>query len=125
MYNLPQEIEVWYIIPAIRRELAKIFTTKYDFTQERAAQILGVSKAAVCQYLGKKRAKNLKFPAKINKEIEKSAEILSKNNKLALKEILRLLMVIKKTKCCCGICKKFNKGILDLCDMKPIDSGEL
>jgi len=65
MYNLPQEIEVWYIIPAIRRKLAKILTEEYGLTQEKAANILGVSKAAVCQYLSKKRAMNVKFPSGI------------------------------------------------------------
>lgn len=124
MYNLPQEIEVWYIIPAIRRELAKLLTEKYEFTQEKAADILGVSKAAVCQYLTKKRAVNVRFPLKIKGEIEKSAKILANNPKLALKEILRLLSVIKKIRCSCGICKKYNKGILSLCQMKPISTGE-
>jgi predicted transcriptional regulator len=124
MYNLPQEIEVWYIIPAIRRELAKTLIEKHKFTQERAANVLGVSKAAVCQYLGKKRAVNVRFPAKIRKEIEKSAEILSNSPKLVLKEILRLLSLIKKTKCSCEICKRYNKGILVICKMKPVSTGE-
>ena len=125
MYNLPQEIEVWYVIPAIRKEIAKILTSKYKFTQEKAADILGVSKAAVCQYLGKKRAAKVKFPAKINKEIEKSADILIKNPNMALREIIRLLSVIKKSRCSCGICKRYNKGILVLCKMKPVDTGEM
>lgn len=125
MYNLPQEIEVWYIIPAIRKELAKILTGKYGLTQEKAANILGVSKAAVCQYLSKKRAVNVKFSLTIKKEMAKSAKILVGNSKLALREILRLLSVIKKMKCSCEICKKYNKGILALCRMKPLTTGEM
>lgn len=125
MYNLPQEIEVWYIIPAIRRELAKILTNNQGFTQEKAADILGVSKAAVCQYIHNKRAIKVKFPKTIRKEIEKSAKILAENPKNALKEILRLMDLIKKTKCSCDICKKYNKGILTLCNMKPLTSGEM
>lgn len=44
MYNLPQEIEVWYIIPAIRREFARVLTEKYNLTYEKTGEILGVSK---------------------------------------------------------------------------------
>ncbi len=125
MYNLPQEIEVWYIIPAIRRALAGILIKKYNFTQEKAANVLGVSKAAVCQYMSRKRATKVKFPKGITKEIEKSAGILVKNPQLAVKEILRILALIKKTKCSCNICKRYNKGILNLCNMKPINTGEV
>jgi len=120
MYSLPQEIEVWYIIPAIRKELAKLLTKKYKLTFDKVGEILGVSKAAISQYINKKRASLLRFPASIKKEIEKSAEIISKNNNLALKEIIRILNLMKRTKCSCGICKKYNKGILKQCGMKPV-----
>lgn len=125
MYNLPQEIEVWYIIPAIRKELAKIFIKKYKLTQEKAAKILGVSKAAVCQYMSRKRADKIKFPPRIKKEFEESAKRIIDNNQIVVKEILRLLDVIKKSRCSCHICKKYNKGILKICNMKPILTGEL
>lgn len=120
MYALPQEIEVWYIIPAIRKQLAKILVKKYNLTCEKTGQILGVSKSAISQYLKNKRAKEIKFPKKIKKEIEKSCKIISKNNELALKEILRILTIVKKTKCSCKVCKKYNKGILKQCGMKPV-----
>lgn len=45
MYLLPQEIEVWYIIPAIRKELSKQLTSKYEFSYEKAGKALGISKA--------------------------------------------------------------------------------
>ncbi len=125
MYNLPQEIEVWYIIPAIRKELAKLLTEKHGFTQERAAEILGVSKAAVCQYIGGKRAVNVKFTLAVRKEIQKSANRLVKSPNLVVREILSLLAIIKKTRCSCDVCKKYNKGILNLCNMKPVSMGEL
>ena len=120
MYSLPQEIEVWYIIPAIRKELAGIFTKKYKLTYEKTGEILGISKAAVSQYLKRKRADKVKFPKKIRKEIEKSAEIIVKNSKLAVKEIMRILDLIKKSGCECEVCKKYNKGILKRCRLKPV-----
>ena len=60
MYLLPQEIEVWYIIPAIRKELAKLLTQKYELSYDKAGVILGVSKAAISQYLSNKRANKIK-----------------------------------------------------------------
>ena len=120
MYSLPQEIEVWYIIPSIRKELAKILTEKYNLTFEKTGSILGISKSAVCQYLKNKRASKISLPASVKKEIAKSAAIISKNETMALKEIIRILSLMKKTKCSCGICQKYNKGILKQCSMMPV-----
>ena len=120
MYRLPQEIEVWYIIPAIRRELAKILSEKYKLTFDKIGNALGVSKAAISQYINKKRATAMKIPANMKKEIEVSARIIVKNENLAVKEIIRILNLMKQTKCSCGICKKYNKGILKQCQGKPI-----
>ncbi|MEK6820210.1 MAG: transcriptional regulator, partial [Nanoarchaeota archaeon] len=64
MYSLPQEIEVWYLIPAIRKELARILTKKYKLTFEKTGGILGISKAAVSQYLNKKRADKINLPTR-------------------------------------------------------------
>ena len=71
MYSLPQEIEVWYIIPAIRKELAKVLTKKHRLTFEKAGVILGISKAAVSQYINKKRADLITIPSNMKREIEK------------------------------------------------------
>lgn len=125
MYSLPQEIEVWYIIPAVRKELAKVLTEKHEMTFEKAGEILGVSKAAISQYLNNKRAGLFKIPSKIKKEIEKSAEIIVKDNNKAVSEIMRILSLIKKIKCSCEICKKYNKGILKQCKLKPVNTGEV
>ena len=90
MYLLPQEIEVWYIIPAIRKELAKLLTGKYKLSYEKAGMILGISKAAVSQYLSNKRANKIKLNLETKKEVAQSAKIIVKNPKLALGEIQRL-----------------------------------
>jgi predicted transcriptional regulator len=119
MYNLPQEIEVWYVIPAVRREFAKVFTKKYKLTQEEAAEILGVSKAAVSQYINSKRA-SLKLPKEIVNEIEKSAGRVIKDRGIVVGEIMRIISLVKNRKLLCNLCKKYNKGILKICAMDPI-----
>ena len=43
MHNqMPQEIEVWYIIPALRRELAKQMV-EAGLTQKKIADLMGIS----------------------------------------------------------------------------------
>ena len=120
MYLLPQEIEVWYIIPAIRKELAKLLTKKYKMSYEKAGMILGVSKAAISQYLSNKRANKIKLNSEIKKEIAKSAEIVSKNSKASIGEMQRILKVMKDRKCSCDVCKKYNKEIIGYCNCEPV-----
>jgi len=119
MYLLPQEIEVWYIIPAIRKELARLLTEKYELSYEKAGIILGVSKAAVSQYLSNKRANKIKLSIGMKKEIVRSAKIISEKPKLALVEMQRLLKVMKDGKYSCSVCKKYNKGVLNYCGHEP------
>ena len=118
MYNLPQEIEVWYVIPAIRKELARVFINKYKMTQEKAASILGVSKSAVSQYLSSKRA-TLKFNKEVISEIVKSADRIVKDRNIVVKEIVRIINYMKGRGFLCSVCKKYNKGVINVCMMKP------
>lgn len=120
MFSLPQEIEVWYIIPAVRKEFSRVLVEKHGLTLEKAGGILGVTKAAVSQYLKNKRASQFKIPSKIRNEIEKSAEILARNKNLAVKEILRILALIKTEKCSCSLCRRYNQDILKMCNGNPI-----
>ncbi len=119
MYSLPQEIEVWYIIPAIRKELSRLLTKKHNLTYEKTGNILGISKAAVSQYLKNKRATKITLPKEIKKELEKSAKKIIKDEKKAVKEIQRVLKLMKDKGYECRLCKKFNKGILEICEEKP------
>ncbi len=119
MYSLPQEIEVWYIIPAVRKELAKQLTKKYGLSYEKAGIILGISKAAVSQYLSDKRANKIKLSSEMKKRIAKSAETINENNKSALIEIQNILKLMKDKKCSCNVCKKYNKEVLNYCNCEP------
>ncbi len=119
MYLLPQEIEVWYIIPAVRKELAKLLTRKYEMSYEKAGNVLGISKAAISQYLSNKRANKIKLDSEIKKEIANSAKLIFNNPKLALIEVQRILKIMKTKKCSCDVCKKYNKDVLDYCNCEP------
>lgn len=119
MYLLPQEIEVWYIIPAVRKEIAKQLTSKYEFSYEKAGRALGISKAAVSQYISDKRANKIKLNNETKKEIEKSTKKIAENQKVALEEMQRILKFMKDSKCSCDVCKRYNKDVLDYCNCEP------
>jgi len=44
-----------------------------------------------------------------------------KNENLAVREIIRIMNLMKKGKCGCSVCKKYNKGILKQCQGKPVE----
>jgi len=119
MYLLPQEIEVWYIIPAIRKELSKVLVRKYKMSYEKAGNILGISKAAVCQYLSNKRANKMRLHEEVKNEIAKSAEIISEKPNMAVLEVERIIKLMKEKKCSCELCKKYNKDIIKYCNCEP------
>jgi len=119
MYYLPQEIEVWYIIPTIRKSLSKELVKRHGFTLQKTGNALGVSKAAVSQYLNKKRGKSLKLPRSVKAEVKVSADLIAKGEKEAFHEIMRLLTICRIAGVGCLACKKFNKGVLEKCKVHP------
>lgn len=116
MYLLPQEIEVWYIIPKVRKELALLLTKKYGLSYEKTGDILGISKAAVSQYISNKRANKIGLSKDVEKEIGISAQTIIDKKSNGLKEIQRILEIMKKTKCSCEVCKQYNKEVLKYCN---------
>ena len=72
--TMPQEIEVRYILPAIRRELSRIFIQEHKLSQKEAAKLLGLTEAAVSQYQHSKRAKEVIFSNDVVHEIMASAK---------------------------------------------------
>jgi uncharacterized protein len=119
MYLLPQEVEVWYIIPKIRKELASLLVSQHRLTYEKAGEILGISKAAVSQYLSNKRANKIKISTEVMDEISKSAQMIIEKKTNGMQEILRILHYMKNTRASCEVCKKYNKDVLKYCHATP------
>ena len=95
MIQTPCEYIVWNGLPIIRRGLAKALTQKYGLTQKDAAKKLGISYAAVSQYLSGKRGKKEITDNKILNEIEISAEkILTSEDDITVTEICRLCKIL-------------------------------
>ena len=100
--DMPQEIEVWYVIPAIRRGLASALLKK-GLTQKKIAEMLEVTEPAVSQYLKSKRAKKVSFDRKIIMEIRDSAERIIRHPEGVMAEIQRICLMVKKTGLLCRL----------------------
>jgi predicted transcriptional regulator len=112
----PQEIQVWYILPAIRKAIALKLKEK-NFQQKDIAKIMDLTPAAVSQYLHKKRAKLnvnidpktieiavnhiLKKDMNYHKVLQEVIAEVTKNH-----TICKVHKEIETIKECCGWCKK-------------------
>ena len=112
---LPQEIEVWYLIPSLRKELAKIFINDYQLTQKEAADVIGVTDAAISQYLKSKRANELKFSKPELEIIKGTAKVIMKDSKSYMKHFYNLCVALRATKSMCDFHKKYDKSVPEGC----------
>ena len=102
-----QELEVWYIIPNIRKELALALNNQ-GLNQVEIAKKLGITKAAVNQYFHKKRAVNLNFSNEFKEEIKSSASKLNSHFDTH-REIQYLLNISRNEKFVCQVHKLLDK----------------
>lgn len=107
--ELLQELEVWYVIPAIRREIALAMKSN-NLKQVEIARRLGVTKAAVSQYLSGKRGSEVKLDSSIKEKINHIAANI--NNELdSVRYIQYLLNVSRNEKIICQIHRNFDKNL--------------
>ncbi|MBS3151386.1 hypothetical protein J4443_03345 [Candidatus Woesearchaeota archaeon] len=103
----PQEIEVFYIIPTLRRYLA-MYMKLQGLKQNKIAELLHIEKSAVSQYIKKKRGSKVEFSEGVLNEIAKSVSKIKDEFSL-LGEIQRLLRVIRNSGDLCRIHKDISK----------------
>lgn len=77
----PCEIIGWQVLPAVRREIAKYMIDEKKMTRKEVAKKLGITEAAICQYLKAKRGGSHKFNGHDLKKIKEMAEIVTKSGK--------------------------------------------
>jgi len=65
---------VWYLLPLIRKEFAKSLIKDHGLTQRKAAEKLGITEAAVSQYVSKKRGDLKVTHVGIRREIKESTK---------------------------------------------------
>jgi hypothetical protein len=117
--TMPQELEVRYILPAIRRELAKALIEKHELSQKETAKLLGLTEAAVSQYLHSKRATEVVFSKEIVNEVMKSAEIIlkEKTQKKVMSETFRISSLTKVKQVLCDLHRAQSKDDLAKCNI--------
>jgi predicted transcriptional regulator len=105
--HMPQEIEVWYVLPAIRKEFAKLMIKK-GLSQREAAEKLGVTESAISQYIKEKRAKEvIAFDREIKSKMEKSVARVLEGGSL-VKEMQKICLMVKNKRILCKISKKLG-----------------
>ncbi len=123
MYYLPQEIEVWYVIPALRSWIAKCMIDDFDASYEKVGNILGVSRAAISQYVKGKRAAKIKLPQELGPKIMSTCKLLNKDDTKAVAEIDRLLNHLRSKSLSFSVCGKLKEGVLGDCSEVKFKDG--
>jgi predicted transcriptional regulator len=125
---MPQEVEVWYILPALRRELAKVMKFDRGQAQKTIARMLGVTEPAVTQYMLSKKDKpkrsrgdQVKIPGSLKPELLKSADAMieawseasPRENayETTTREINRLIEVLRDEGVLCDIHREHCEGV--------------
>ena len=94
--TMPCESAIWNILPAIRRELARKLVFDFGINQRQAAQLIGMTDAAVSQYLSGKRGKYLIANPEILDDIALIAQKILGGRELTNHDL-------------CQVCKKIRR----------------
>ena len=97
--KMPCEVVIWYVLPSIRRELAYAMVKECKMSQAKVARRLGLTEAAISQYMKQKRG-TLKIKDKtLREEIKKSGKILCEDGSTETmkREICRICDLVKNS----------------------------
>ena len=98
----PQEIEVWYVLPALRKAFA-MNLIKAGLPQKKIAQLMGITEAAISQYKNDKRANDTSISNEITEEVQKSIPLILKTPEILFHEMMRVNNFIKSSGLFCKI----------------------
>ena len=94
MKHTPCEYIVWNGLPIIRKGIAVSMINEYGLSQKETAEKLGISPAAVSQYLSGKRGKMNVVDKELCKKINVSAErIIQQGDEILVSETCRLCKI--------------------------------
>ena len=95
----PCEKVLWFVLPAIRKELVRNLVQEHGYTQRGTARLLGLSDAAVSQYLSKKRGRlDIKEKAFLAEVTTSADRIVKGGTKVVDQEICRLCGVLRSSR---------------------------
>ena len=102
----PQEIEVFYILPAIRSRMAAALKEQ-GMKQKDIATLLCVQESTISQYLSSKRAAEVKFSSVIDKEITAAVKMIKSKEDL-IRETQNILDMARSEKITCNMHKSVS-----------------
>ncbi len=108
----PCEIVVWYVIPAIRSELAKELLN-LGMRQKDVSELMDITQPAVSQYITDKRGSGIKLDDDVRKMVKDFAKELADGEATKAQLIGRT----------CAICKHVKTT--DVLEQLNIDKSEL
>ncbi len=108
----PCEIVVWYVIPAIRSELAKELLN-LGMKQKDVSELMDITQPAVSQYITDKRGSGIKLEDDVKEMIKAFAFELSTGESTKADLIPRT----------CAICRNVNP--MDVLNQLNVDKSEL
>ncbi len=130
LWMMPQEVEVWYILPAIRRELTRIMI-ELGTPQKDIAKILGITEPAVSQYklrrdeTSRARGDQIQIPEEFRPYLEEAAKKLLdawKNRgegEYVFEEMTRefnhLIALLRKKGVICEVHREHAEHVSDVC----------
>jgi predicted transcriptional regulator len=89
---------MWNGLPVIRKEIAESMINDYGLSQKETAEKLGITPAAVCQYVSRKRGKFDIGDTEILSEIKISAQnIISNGDKHVITETCRICKLLRNS----------------------------
>ncbi len=108
--RFPCEIVIWYLLPAIRSALAKELAN-LGLSQKDISEKLGISEAAVSQYMKGKRGRKIDFTTEFYEMVREVARHVASS--------ISSIEVYRRT---CNLCLELRKRAF-LCDLhKKLDN---
>ena len=120
---MPQEVVVWYVLPAIRRELTRAMIKKKK-PQKQIAKMLGVTEPAITQYKLKKskrsRGDQVNIPDKILVDIDKAADVIieayeqngdKRVYEIMTREVNHLIEILRDAGVICDVHREHCEGV--------------
>ena len=112
----PKEIELWFVIQALRREIARELSETHELSQKDIAKILGVTEAAVSQYRKDKRGKNVALSEDVVAKVKESTAKIVELHTAVFSETQKLSRYIRDSHNICDIHRMMDESVPEACE---------
>lgn len=103
----PQEVIVWYILPAIRREITNSLIEDYNLPQKEIAKRFGLTEPAISQY--KKGARgDIELSLDIKNKVKEAARNIAEEDSRAPHEVQKVLKYIQEGGFLCEFHRRYG-----------------